>query len=78
MLNVHIAKINGVLFSGEADAVTVPGTEGMLTVLPHHMRLATNLKAGRITVKKGGEAIFTHDITHGVLEVSNQTATVLL
>ena len=78
MIQVHIAKINGVLFSGEADALSVPGTEGMLTVLPHHMRLATNLKAGRITVKRGGEEVFTYDITHGVLEVSNRTATVLL
>ena len=78
MIKIHIAKIHGVLFSDEADSITVPGTEGELTILPNHMQLATNLKEGRLVVKRGGEEVFTHDVEHGVLEVTATTATVLL
>jgi F-type H+-transporting ATPase subunit epsilon len=75
---VHIAKTNGVLFSGEADALTAPGSEGEVTILPHHMQLATVLRRGTLIVKKGGVVIFEHDIENGILEVTPESATVLL
>lgn len=77
-MNIHIAKINGVLWDGEADAITAPGTEGELTVLHDHMPLVTNLKEGRLVVKKGGEEVFVHEVDHGVLEVTGESVTVLL
>jgi F-type H+-transporting ATPase subunit epsilon len=75
---VHIAKTNGVLFSGEADALTAPGSEGEVTILSHHTQLATVLRPGKLTVKKGGVVVFEHDVEHGILEVTPETATVLL
>lgn len=75
---VHIAKTNGVLFSGEADSLTAPGSEGEMTILPHHTQLASILRPGHLTVKKGGTVIFEHDIERGVLEVTRESATVLL
>lgn len=78
MLHIHIARTNGILFSGEADALTAPGVVGELTVLPHHIPLVTVLKPGRLVVKKGGAEIFVHDVVHGVLEVTAESATVLL
>ena len=75
---VHIAKTNGVLFSGEADSLTAPASEGEVTILPHHTPLATVLRPGHVSVKKDGGVVFEHDVEHGVLEVTPESATVLL
>jgi len=77
-MQVYIARTNGILFSGEADSLTAPGSEGELTVLEHHVPLVTNLKPGRLVVKRGGEEVFVHDVARGVLEVTPESATVLL
>ncbi len=78
MLKVHIAKPNGVLFSGEAVSITAPGSAGELTVLEHHIPLVTTLKEGRITVRKKGEEEQVFEIHRGILEVTGESATVLL
>jgi F-type H+-transporting ATPase subunit epsilon len=76
-MHAHIAKVNQVLWSGEAKSVTLPGSEGELTILPNHSPLATSLKEGRITVRNlDSEHIF--DIESGVLEVDKEGVTVLL
>lgn len=77
-MRVHIAKINGILYSGEADSLTAPGVAGELTVLSHHMPLVTTLKPGRLTLRLGNEEVFVHNVEHGVLEVTPTTTTVLL
>ncbi|GEP09714.1 F0F1 ATP synthase subunit epsilon [Methylobacterium gnaphalii] len=38
------------LYSGEVQAVQLPGTEGEMTVLPKHAPVLTTLKVGVITV----------------------------
>jgi F-type H+-transporting ATPase subunit epsilon len=42
-------------FSGEVDAVVVPGSEGELGVLPHHAPLVSTLGVGELRYRKGGE-----------------------
>ena len=39
-----------VLYSGEVDAVMLPGTEGEMTVLPGHAPVMTGLKTGFVVV----------------------------
>jgi len=75
---VHIAKTNGVLFSGEVDSLTAPGVEGEVTILLHHTPLATTLRPGRVLAKKEGKVVFEHEIESGILEVTPESATVLL
>ncbi len=77
-MHVHIAKVNGIIFSGTADAVVVPGAEGELTILPHHIPLVTNLNQGTITVRAKQEVLCTHEVTHGILEVTSTGVTILL
>jgi F-type H+-transporting ATPase subunit epsilon len=77
-MHIHIAKVNGILYSGEADSLTAPAAEGEVTILAHHVPLVTTLKPGRLTVKQAGQDIFTHDVEIGVLEVNAEGATVLL
>ncbi len=78
-MKVVIAKVTEVYFEGEAYSLTVPGTEGVLTVLGHHEPLVTTLKAGDIVIKEAPNTkgqVFS--ITSGILEVHAQGATVLL
>ncbi|HEV8666700.1 MAG TPA: F0F1 ATP synthase subunit epsilon [Candidatus Paceibacterota bacterium] len=79
-MKLVIAKVNEVYFDGEADSVTLPGAEGVLTVLGHHEPLITTLKEGTIIVRaanlEGGQVSFP--ITKGLLEVRADGATVIL
>lgn len=75
--NLIITAIDAPLFSGEAFSVSLPGEEGTLTVLAHHQALITRLKEGVILVKDvEGEKSFP--VTSGVVEIANNSVTVLL
>src|SRR5262249_8551168 len=63
-------------FSGEANAVQVPGTLGDLGILPHHAALLTTLKPGTLELRLNG-AEETFFVSGGFLEVSNNQVTVL-
>ena len=58
--------------------MTVPGTEGEMTILADHTALITVLKAGVITVVAEGGAKQTFETSGGTLEISNNHATVLI
>lgn len=79
-MHLVIAKVDQVYFDDEADAVTLPGANGVLTVLTHHEPLVATLKAGTIVVRAstlpGGEISFP--VEGGLLEVRAEGATVLL
>lgn len=76
-MKLTISKIDKVLFSGEADSVTVPAADGVMTILTHHMPLITTLKAGMIIVKHKEGKPEEFAITSGFLEVG-KTETVIL
>ena len=42
------------LYSGEVEAVQIPGTEGDMTVLPGHAPVLTSLRVGVIVVNEQG------------------------
>ena len=77
-MQVDIVKVNGIIWSGEADSVIVPGAEGQLTILPGHIPLVTALKIGRLAVKNNKEEVFTDDVEGGVLEVTKERVAILL
>ncbi|MES2202773.1 MAG: hypothetical protein V4474_00370 [Patescibacteria group bacterium] len=84
-MHVVIAKVNEVLYDGEADSLTVLGAAGEMTILGHHEPLITTLKPGTITVRlahrataEGGASEQTFAVQSGVLEVRSEGATVLL
>ena len=77
-MKVVIAKVDEVLFEGEARSLTVPGSEGEMTVLARHMPLITTLREGTIVVREPNEQEHTFRITSGILEVNPQSATVIL
>ena len=76
-MHLVIAKVDEIFFDGEAHSVTVPGDEGEMTVLTHHMPLITTLKSGTVIVRAdAGEQEF--QIEGGIMEVSGESATVVL
>src|SRR6266849_2002295 len=75
-MHVEVVTAERKLYSGEADTVIAPGSEGQLGILPRHAALLTTLKVGEMLIKLGGaeEPFF---VSGGFLEVSNNKVTVL-
>ena len=44
-------------FDGDIDQVTIPTTDGNITVLPNHMSLVTSIEPGELVVKQGSKEI---------------------
>ena len=64
------------VFSGDADMVIVPGTQGEMGILPNHAPLLSTLKFGVLRVRlRNQEQIFT--IAGGVIEVQPDLITVM-
>ena len=76
-MKVVIAKVDEVLFEGEARSLVVPGSEGQMEILGHHMPLITTLARGEIRVEVGGQKR-RFPIESGILEVRGDGATVIL
>jgi F-type H+-transporting ATPase subunit epsilon len=77
-MKVVVAKVDEVLFDEQARSLAVPGAEGQLQVLPHHMPFITTLGRGivRVQPQEGSEQSFPID--SGILEVHSDGATVIL
>lgn len=77
--HLTVARVGENLFEGQAKSVTVPGAEGVLTVLADHEAFVSPLKPGEIIIEPadGAEQRITLDAA-GIVEVSSNQATVLL
>jgi len=75
-MHVEIVTAERKLYSGEADAVQAPGSEGQLGILPRHAALLTTLAPGALSIRLVGaeETVF---VSGGFLEVSHNNITVL-
>lgn len=78
MMKLTIAKVDEVLFQGEAQSLSCTGALGDLTILPHHEALVTAIKRGNLKVidKEGKERNFP--TSGGVLEVAHNEVIVIL
>ncbi|RJQ35217.1 F0F1 ATP synthase subunit epsilon [Candidatus Parcubacteria bacterium] len=72
-----IASVGDTKFDAAAESATLPGVDGIMTILPHHEPFVTILKKGKVSVKASGEHK-EFDIEGGVLECSGNRAVVLL
>lgn len=78
LLKLTISRVDAPVFDGDVVSVTVPGTEGEMTILADHEALISVLRNGIVTVRpeSGSEQTFTID--QGTLEISHNHATVLI
>ena len=65
------------LFDGEVDSVTIPGTKGLFTVLPHHAPLITTIEKGTVTYSVKNEEK-SMSVKEGFAEVKNDVISICI
>lgn len=68
-IKLEIVTPKGIAYSNDTDMVTLPGVEGQMGVLPHHVRLMTQLVPGELIVLKGGQVDLLA-VGEGLVEVT--------
>jgi F-type H+-transporting ATPase subunit epsilon len=76
-IHVDIVSAEGQIFSGEANMVFVPGSQGELGIAPRHAPLLTTLKAGEVRVQSEGAEEQSCYVGGGSLEIQPNLVTVL-
>src|SRR5262245_49433866 len=75
-LKFEIVTPEGTVVSDQVQMVTLPTVEGQMGVLPHHVRLMTQVVPGEVAVRTvGREAFFA--IGGGLVEVAGDHVTVV-
>jgi F-type H+-transporting ATPase subunit epsilon len=74
-MNLEIISPEKIIYSGEADSVTLPGAIGLFTVLNHHAPIISVLKKGVLTYKIGDNEK-TLEINSGFAEVKQNIVSV--
>lgn len=77
-MKLTIAKVDEVLFKGEAVSLSCTGGIGDLTILPHHSPLATPLKKGELKIIDSDGKEIRIPVESGILEVAQNEAIVIL
>ena len=75
-LRVDIVTAERLVYSGEADIVLAPGTEGQLGILPSHAPLLAELEPGGLVVRFDGENLDVA-LIGGFIEVLANRVTIL-
>ena len=75
---LHLKRVTPerTILEEDVDQVTLPTTEGEITVLPGHIALIATLKSGDLVVVSNGESV-PMAITGGFIEVKDNTVAVL-
>jgi F-type H+-transporting ATPase subunit epsilon len=75
-LKLEIVTPEAKIFSDDVEMVTLTGIDGEMGIYPLHMPLMTQLVAGEIIARKGGENIFLA-VGDGFVQVTGQRVAVL-
>src|SRR5437867_5428518 len=75
-LKLEIVTPEAKVFSNDVDMVTLPGVEGEMGILPQHVPLMTQLTAGEIIVRRGGQDFFLA-VGEGFVEVTGERVSIL-
>ena len=75
-MKLEIVTPDGIAFSDQVEMVTLPGSEGQLGVLPHHIPLMTQIVPGEIIVRKDGkDRLFA--VGDGLVEITGDQVAIL-
>ena len=77
-MKLRVVSPEKVIFDGEVIRVTLPGTSGSFTVLPHHAPIVSSLTKGKLfyfTPNEDGHGI---DVESGFVEMSDGVVSVCI
>jgi len=75
-LKLEIVTPDGKAFSEDVEMVTLTALEGEMGILPHHVRLMTQMVPGEIVVREGGRDRFLA-VGGGLVEVTGTRVSIL-
>lgn len=77
-MTLKIISAEDILFEGEVNSVTLPGTMGSFTVLRNHASLISTLTSGVITYTDESGETDTVGIEGGLVDVDNNVVSVCI
>lgn len=78
MFNLSIVTPEKIFYENEVASLIAPGIEGYLGVLTDHAPLITAVTPGKVIIKDNAQQETVLSVTEGFLEVSSNTATLLV
>jgi F-type H+-transporting ATPase subunit epsilon len=75
-LKLEIVTPEAKTYSEDVDMVTLPGVEGEMGIYPQHVPLLTQVSAGEVIVRKGGQEFFLA-IGEGFVEITGERVAIL-
>ncbi len=75
-LKLEIVTPESKVYSEDVDMVTLPGIEGEMGIFPMHVPLMTQLAAGELSVRKGGQEFFLA-VGEGFVEITGERVSIL-
>jgi F-type H+-transporting ATPase subunit epsilon len=75
-LKLEIVTPDAKVYSEDVDMVTLPGIEGEMGIFPNHVPLMTQLVAGEVTARKGGQNYFLA-VGEGFVQVTGTHVSIL-
>lgn len=76
-LDVNIVNKSGTVFSGKANMVVIPGSEGELGVMYGHVPMIVRLQEGAIYTYLLGELTSTTQIESGIAKITGSTVSII-
>ena len=76
-IHVDIVSAEGAIFSGEADFVIAPASQGDVGIAPRHAPLLTELRPGPVRVQREENEEQLFYVTGGLLEIQPNAVMVL-
>ena len=76
-IHVDIVSAEGAIYSGAAEFVIAPASQGDVGIAPRHAPLLTELRPGPVRVQREGEDEQLFYVTGGLLEIQPDAVTVL-
>ena len=75
-LKLEIVTPEATVYSEDVDMVTLPALEGQIGILPHHVRLMTQMVPGEMIVRKDGQVNFLA-VGGGLVDVTGERVSIL-
>ena len=75
-LKLQIITPEATVYSEDVEMVTLPSVEGQIGILPHHVRLMTQMVPGEMIVRKNGHTDFLA-VGEGLVEATGDHVAIL-